>query len=161
MNAFFLTKEGRKRMTGSVQFARDKRAIVQWNFIYILETWNPLSHCKQDSCNCEQDNMSSHSVFPSTDRQETVTNPTFFVCFVLFFVRVDSLFFFFNKVIQYQVCGLWTLLWPIKSHIPQVERQSGRHGLLTEICTSEHSLSLQRLVTWISQVFRKECDAHC
>lgn len=28
-------------MTGSVQFALDKRAIVQWNFIYILETWNP------------------------------------------------------------------------------------------------------------------------
>lgn len=28
-------------MTGCVQFALDKRAIVQWNFIYILETWNP------------------------------------------------------------------------------------------------------------------------
>lgn len=111
-------------MTGSVQFARDKRAIVQWNFIYILETWNPLSHCKQDSCNCEQDNMSFHSVFPSTDRQETVTNPTFF-CFVLFFVSVDSLFFFSTRSSNIRSVASGHFCGPLSPTFP---RWSGRAG---------------------------------
>lgn len=93
-------------MTGSVQFALDKRAIVQWNFIYILETWNPRSLCKQDSCNCEQDNMS----FPSTDKQETVTNPTFLqrAFFVLFgFVLSGWTLSFFEQ--GPPISALWPL----------------------------------------------------
>lgn len=129
--------------------------------LYIhIRNLKPPSHCEQDSCNCEQDNMTFRSVFLSTDKKKKKKNSHEFYFSAkgfFFFVRVDSLL---NKVIEYQLCGLQTLLWPIKSHIPQVE-WSGRHGLLTQISSFEHSLRLESLVTWISQVFRKECDAHC
>lgn len=126
--------------------------------LYIhIRNLKPPSHSEQDSCNCEQDNMTFHSVFLSTHKQqEKVMNPTvlrrsFSPCWTHCFL---------SKVIEYQHYGLWTLLWPIKQHIPQVE-QSRRHGLLTEICTFQHSLTLHSLFTWISQVLRKECDVHC
>lgn len=77
MNAFFFNKGGEKKNDGERSvYSRQKSHCAVKLYIHIRNL-KPLSHCEQDSCNCEQDNMTFHSVFLSTEKQETVTNPTF------------------------------------------------------------------------------------
>lgn len=59
----FLNK-GRETGKGGHSFCTAQKApLCQRNFIYILETRNPIGLSELDSCNCEQDNITYHS-FP-------------------------------------------------------------------------------------------------
>lgn len=124
-------------MTGSVQFALDKRAIVHWNFIYILETWNPPpSHCKQDSCNCEQDNTTYHLYFyPQINKKKS-----WILLFLQRYFPSWWTHFFWTRSSDITTVASGHFCGPL-SNTFQVDG-SRRHGLLTEIWTFEHSLNL-------------------
>lgn len=61
--------EGREARGGGVILLFTKAPLCDRNFIYILETWNPIEFSEQDSCNCEQDNITYHS-FPLLSPQK-------------------------------------------------------------------------------------------
>lgn len=96
MNAIFFNKGGEEKNDGARSVCSRQKSHCALKLYIHIRNLKPPSHREQDSCNCEQDNVTFQSVFLSTDKQETVTNPTFGLSFL-------------NKAMDYQLCGLRTL----------------------------------------------------